>query len=165
MHYPHNWIQKCWTSFPASDALWHQWKSHLFSSPCEISPCLLRGWLMLCHQCGDRSMLFAMTWWILTLSSSSATAEVEKKKKTRSVYEVCIQIWVLLPWQGICHEIRFPRWQRKVKGKDKRRRARRQSRERLTSSLNTLPDWGTGHHHFQSCSLTAVLSILKVRFH
>lgn len=24
---------------------------------------------------------------------------------------------------------------------------------------------GAGHHHFQSCSLTAVLSILKVRFH
>lgn len=45
----------------------------------------------------------------------------KKKKKTRSVYEVCIQIWVLLPWQGICHEIRFPRWQRKVKGKDKKK--------------------------------------------
>lgn len=53
----------------------------------------------------------------------------------------------------------------KWKGRTKRRRARRQSRERLTSSLNTLPDWGAGHHHFQSCSLTAVLSILKVRFH
>lgn len=44
-----------------------------------------------------------------------------EKKKTRSVYEVCIQIWVLLPWQGICHEILSPTWQKKVKGKDKKK--------------------------------------------
>lgn len=44
-----------------------------------------------------------------------------EKKTTRSVYEVCIQICVVLPWQGICHEILFPRWQRKMKGKEKKK--------------------------------------------
>lgn len=49
MDYPQDWIHKCWSSFLASDALWHQWKSHIFSSPCGIPACLLTGWLKLCH--------------------------------------------------------------------------------------------------------------------
>lgn len=65
-----------------------------------------------------------------------------EKKKTRSMYEVCIQIWVLLPWQGICHEILFSDDKGKWKGRTKRKRARMQSRERCTSSLNSLPDQG-----------------------
>lgn len=90
---------------------------------------------------------------------------MKKKKNTRSVYEVCVQTWVLLPWQGICHEILFLTWQRKVKGKDKKKGQEAKQRE-MNFTPKYLPGWGADHHHFQSfCSLTAVLSILRFRFH
>lgn len=76
------------------------------------------GHLILCHSCSEA-----------------------EKKKTWSVYKACIQIWVLFPWQGICLDILFPRCQRKVKGKNKKKRASKQGRERGTPSLNILPGW------------------------
>lgn len=104
MHYPQNWIQKCWTSCPASDALWHQWKSHLFSSPCEISPCLLAGWLMLCHHNVEPEaccLLWPGDFWPWTHPLSQLN---EKEKE----YKVCV--WGVRPNLGPSSMTRHLPW-------------------------------------------------------
>lgn len=140
------WVLKCWSSFPTSDSLWHQWRSHVCSSPCGMLPAhLLTGWWKLCHhnagpEAGYLQWPGKLLPWVHPLPWLQWSNS--EKEWTRCKYEVCIQVWVLLPWQGICLEILLPRCQRKVRRCMKRRRSSGQSGERGTSSLNTIPGCG-----------------------
>lgn len=87
----------------------------------------------------------------------------ESEKKTRSVHEVCIQICITFPWQGTCHEILFPRWQREREGK-KRGPGCKAERDALHPTILFQAGGLVITIFCPSASLPAVLSVLRVRF-
>lgn len=141
LHYPQDWIHKCWSSFPASDALWHQWKSHLFSSPCEIPACLLTGWLKPCH-CNAEREACCLLWPDEFWSWGHPLPQLQWSRENRRK-GLCMRCssksGFVLHDKASAMTFCFLGAKGKWKGRTKRKRARRQSRERCTSSLNTLP--------------------------
>lgn len=115
-------------------------------------------------QCWARSMLFAMTWCILAMGTSSATAEVKQRKRQQGLCMRCAFKSALL-FHNKAPAMKFSSLDDKGKGKKKKEVQDTKQRE-----MHFIPQYSSRLGSWSSpfsvllLPLTAVLSVLKVRF-